>query len=244
MNLQNKVAWITGGARMGLAVAEALTAEGCRIAFSYRASRRAAEEACQAIRARGGQALVIRCDLTQKKQVDRALHSILRQYRRLDILVNLSSLYQGSPLVQKRSSIDWENHWKVNASSAYAASIAAAKEMRHGGRIIHISDWTSASGRPRYKDYAAYYVSKSAVKAMVEALALELAPKILVNAIAPGPILPPPGMSRQEKEAVEKATPLGRWGGPAEIAKAVLFLAQSDFVTGETIRVDGGRHLY
>ena len=95
-----------------------------------------------------------------------------------------------------------------------------------------------------YKGYTPYYVSKAALQGFVEALALEVAPEVLVNAIAPGPILPPPGLSDQEKRAVEDATPLKRWGGPEEIAKAALFLAETDFVTGETIRVDGGRHLY
>ena len=109
--------------------------------------------------------------------------------------------------------------------------------------MVHISDWTSASGRPRYKDFSGYYVSKSAVKAVVETLALELAPTIQVNAIAPGPMLPPKGMTAKENAAVRKATPLGRWGGAEEMTKAVLFLIETDFVTGETIRVDGGRHL-
>jgi len=81
------------------------------------------------------------------------------------------------------------------------------------------------------------------VKALTEALALELAPKILVNAIAPGPILPPPDLTPEENAEVARATPLGRWGGEMEIAKAVLRLVESDFITGETIRVDGGRHL-
>ena len=89
-----------------------------------------------------------------------------------------------------------------------------------------------------------YYVAKAGVKALTEGLALELAERqILVNAIAPGPILAPPEMSADESAAVVKSTPLGRWGGEDEIAKAVLFLVQSDFVTGETIRVDGGRHV-
>jgi NAD(P)-dependent dehydrogenase (short-subunit alcohol dehydrogenase family) len=102
----------------------------------------------------------------------------------------------------------------------------------------------AASGRPRYKGYVAYYVAKAGVKALTEALALELAADgILVNAIAPGPILAPPGTSADEHAAVEKATPLGRWGGPGEIAKTVLALIDSDFITGETIRVDGGRHV-
>ena len=113
-----------------------------------------------------------------------------------------------------------------------------------GGRIINFSDWTARSGRPRYTGYLPYYVAKAGVVALTEALALELASdQILVNAIAPGPIVAPEGASDEEFAAVERATPLGRWGGEAEIAKAVLALVDTDFITGETIRVDGGRHL-
>jgi NAD(P)-dependent dehydrogenase (short-subunit alcohol dehydrogenase family) len=112
-----------------------------------------------------------------------------------------------------------------------------------GGRIINIADWTAASGRPRYPGYSAYYAAKKAVLGLTEALALELAPDILVNAIAPGPILAPPDLTDEEKHEVEKATPLGRWGGAEEIIKAVKFLIETNFVTGECIRVDGGRHL-
>ena len=102
----------------------------------------------------------------------------------------------------------------------------------------------AASARPRYPGYTPYYVAKAGVKALTETLALELAAdQILVNAIAPGPILAPPEMSKEESDGVVKSTPLGRWGGEEEIAKAVMFLVNSDFVTGETIRVDGGRHL-
>ena len=87
-------------------------------------------------------------------------------------------------------------------------------------------------------------MAKAGVKALTEALALELASdRILVNAIAPGPILAPPGTTEDESAAVARATPLGQWGGPGEIAKAVLALIDSDFITGETVRVDGGRHL-
>jgi NAD(P)-dependent dehydrogenase (short-subunit alcohol dehydrogenase family) len=113
-----------------------------------------------------------------------------------------------------------------------------------GGRIINFSDWLSKSGRPRYVGFLPYYVAKTGVIALTEALALELAPhNILVNAIAPGPVLAPPGTPDEELAAVERSTPLGRWGGEQEIAKAVLALLDSDFITGETIRVDGGRHL-
>ena len=113
-----------------------------------------------------------------------------------------------------------------------------------GGRIINVADWLPASGRARYKGFLPYYVAKSGVIALTEALALELAGDgILVNAVAPGPILAPPDTDDEEVKAVEQATPLGRWGGEAEIVKAVLFLVDTDFVTGEVIRVDGGRHL-
>src|SRR5436309_1573147 len=113
-----------------------------------------------------------------------------------------------------------------------------------GGRIVNFSDWVARSGRPRYQGFLPYYVAKAGVIALTEALALELAAdQILVNAIAPGPIVAPPGTTDEESEAVEKATPLGRWGGEHEIAKAVLALTETDFITGETIRVDGGRHV-
>jgi NAD(P)-dependent dehydrogenase (short-subunit alcohol dehydrogenase family) len=113
-----------------------------------------------------------------------------------------------------------------------------------GGRIVTLSDWTAASGRPRYRGFAPYYVAKAGVIALTEAMALELAgDNILVNAVAPGPILAPPSMSDDERRAVERATPIGRWGGELEVAKAVLACIESDFITGETIRVDGGRHV-
>jgi NAD(P)-dependent dehydrogenase (short-subunit alcohol dehydrogenase family) len=111
------------------------------------------------------------------------------------------------------------------------------------GRIVNISDWLPISGRPRYRGYVPYYVSKAAVAALTQSLALELAPEILVNAIAPGPILAPPDFTAEETARVIEATPLARWGGADEIAKAVLFLIETEFVTGECIRVDGGRHL-
>jgi NAD(P)-dependent dehydrogenase (short-subunit alcohol dehydrogenase family) len=237
MNLQDRVAWITGGARMGLEVARVLSQTGCRIVLSYRSSKEEAHETAETIREWGGEVFVTRCDLTKKAHIVRAVNEIQKQFGRFDVLVNLASMYEKEK---------WALHWKTNADSAYelTKSVTPLMQRSGGGRIIHIGDWTSASGRPRYAGYGGYYASKAAIQALVEISALELAPKILVNAIAPGPMLPPKGMSAKEYRAVEQATPLKRWGGAEEIAKAVRYLCESDFVTGETIRVDGGRHLY
>jgi NAD(P)-dependent dehydrogenase (short-subunit alcohol dehydrogenase family) len=141
---------------------------------------------------------------------------------------------------------DWDRTLNVDLRASFLCAHAAVPHMRRqgGGHIISFSDWTARSGRPRYQGFLAYYVAKAGVIALTEALALELAAdKILVNAIAPGPILAPAGTSDEELRAVEEATPLGRWGGGLEIAKAVLALLDGDFITGETIRVDGGRHV-
>ena len=134
----------------------------------------------------------------------------------------------------------------VDLRAAFLCAHAAAPHMRRqgGGRIVNFSDWIAKSGRPRYPGFLPYYVAKAGIIGLTEALALELAAdQILVNAIAPGPILAPPDTTAEESRAVEKATPLGRWGGEMEIAKAVVALLESDFITGETIRVDGGRHI-
>ena len=141
---------------------------------------------------------------------------------------------------------EWDAQLAIELRAAWLCARAAIPHMRRqgGGRIINFADWVAESGRPRYTGYVAYYVAKAGVVSLTEALALELAAdQILVNAIAPGPIVSPEGTSKEEHDAVIRATPLGRWGGEIEIAKAVAALVDSDFITGETIRVDGGRHL-
>jgi NAD(P)-dependent dehydrogenase (short-subunit alcohol dehydrogenase family) len=134
--------------------------------------------------------------------------------------------------------------WDSHVKSAYLLASAAVSLFPKGkGRIVLFSDWVAASGRPRYKNFVHYYTAKYALIGLTQALALELAPRVLVSAIAPGPILPPKNLTNEETRHIEKVTPVGRWGGADEIAKAVLFLLDSNFVTGECIRVDGGRHL-
>ena len=157
----------------------------------------------------------------------------------------MASVYARRPF-DDLTAADWDGTLNVDLRGSFLCALAVVPHMRRqgGGRIINFSDWTARSGRPRYQSYLPYYVAKAGIIALTEALALELASdNILVNAIAPGPILPPPTMSDAELGAVEKATPLGRWGGELEIAKAVLALLDGDFITGETLRIDGGRHV-
>jgi NAD(P)-dependent dehydrogenase (short-subunit alcohol dehydrogenase family) len=157
----------------------------------------------------------------------------------------MASVYVRKPFADLTAA-DWDANLNVDLRAAFLCAHAAAPHMKAagGGRIVNFSDWVAKSGRPRYAGYVPYYVAKSGIIALTEALALELAAdNILVNAIAPGPIVAPPGTTAEESRKIEEATPLGRWGGEMEIAKGVLALLDSDFITGETIRVDGGRHI-
>jgi NAD(P)-dependent dehydrogenase (short-subunit alcohol dehydrogenase family) len=245
VDLQGRAALITGGARMGEAVAAALAAHGADVALSYRGSAEAAERAAAGVRAQGRRAHVLQADLARAAECRAAVDGAATALGRLDIVVHMASMYRQIPF----DDLDveaWDAQIAADLRSAYLVSLAAVPHLRTagGGRVVLVSDWVAASGRPRYRGYVPYYVAKAGVKALAEALALEVAGDgILVNAIAPGPILAPPGTSPEEHAAVEQATPLGRWGGPDAIARAVLFLCETDFVTGETIRVDGGRHV-
>ena len=245
MDLTDKVALITGGRRIGAVVATELARRGADVAIVYRASRAEAEETAAALRALTRRALLVQADLQQPDACRRVVEETAAGLGRLDVLVNMASIYR-TKAFDDLTVQDWDEQLAIDLRAAWLCSHAAVPHMRRarGGRIINFSDWVARSGRPRYVGYLPYYVAKAGVIALTEALALELAAdQILVNAVAPGPIVAPPGTSETESAAVERATPLGRWGGEMEIAKAVLALVESDFITGETIRVDGGRHV-
>ena len=245
MELKGKVALITGGKRIGAVVALSIAKAGGDVALVYNRSRAEADETVAAIKILGRRAFAVQADVSDAAAVERAVAATLAELGRIDVLINMASLYASKPFDQLTAA-DWDRQLDVDLRATFLFSHAAAAGMKRagGGRIINFTDWIAASARPRYPGYSPYYVAKAGVKALTETLALELAPdQILVNAIAPGPILAPPEMSTEESDAVIKSTPVGRWGGEQEIAKAVMFLIDSDFVTGETIRVDGGRHV-
>ena len=245
MQLNGLGVLITGPKRIGAVLAKALAERGADVALSYHNSRDEAELAAAAVREAGRRSACIKADLGQADDCRALVAEAVRQLGRLDVLVNMASNYASSAF-DELTETQWDRGLAVDLRAAFLCASAAAAHMRQtgGGRIVNFADWLPASGRPRYKGYLPYYVAKGGVIALTEALAMELAEnQILVNAIAPGPILAPPGMDDDERRAVEQATPLGRWGGAAEVVKAVLFLIETDFITGEVIRVDGGRHL-
>ena len=246
MDIEGKVAFITGTRRIGRLVGVALGQRGARVALGYHRSRESAERAAQELRAAGRQAMAVQADMSREEEIGDAVKRIAAVWGGVDILVNLASVYASKPFEETTGS-DWDLNMNVNLRSAFlcARAVTPGMKARGGGRIINCADWTAASGRPRYKGYLPYYVSKVGVVGLTEALALELAPyDILVNAIAPGPMEPPPDLTAEAVEKVRQMTPLGRWGGGEQIALAAIGLIESDFITGECIRVDGGRHIF
>jgi 3-oxoacyl-[acyl-carrier protein] reductase len=245
MHVQDRGALITGGKRVGAEVAIELASRGADVALAFHRSRHEAEETAARVRERGRKAVTIAADVSRPEDCRALVDRAAAELGRLDVLVNMASFYAEKPF-DELTAADLDRSLAVDLRAAYACALAAVPHMRRarGGRIINVADWLAASRRPRYKGYLTYYVAKCAVIGLTEALGLELAgDAILVNAIAPGPILAPEGITPEEAASIEKSTPLGRWGGSAEIAKAVIALIESNFITGETIRVDGGRHL-
>jgi NAD(P)-dependent dehydrogenase (short-subunit alcohol dehydrogenase family) len=245
VHLNDRVALITGGKRIGAAVAHDLAQRGMDVALSFNRSREEAESIVAAVRDAGRRGVALQSDLGRSEACAALVTGAVQALGRLDVLINMASVYRKVDFddTDERA---WDSVIDVDLKASFLCARAAVPHLRAagGGRIINFTDWVARSGRPRYRGYLPYYVAKHAVIGLTEALALELAPDgILVNAVAPGPILAPPDTSDEEIEKVEDATPLGRWGGEVEVVKAVAFLLESDFVTGETIRVDGGRHV-
>ncbi len=245
MNLDGKVAIITGGKRIGRVVAQALAARGANLVLSYRGSKKEADETVADVERAGRRASTIVADVAKPDECRAVIEHAVKAFGRVDILVNMASIYRSTPLASVTAEY-WDTDLDVNLRSAFLCSHAALPYMRAagGGRIVNFADWLARSGRPNYTDFTSYYVAKAGVIALTESLALEGArDNILANAIAPGPIVAPPDMSAEEVAEVAAATPVGHWGGETEVARAVLLLCETDFITGETIRVDGGRHL-
>lgn len=245
MEISGANVMITGGARIGRGVALWLARQGVRnFLLTYHRSHDAMVELGQELAALNARAEVVAMDATSETDVQAAINRSLESFDRLDVLINMASIYQ-SRATEGLTLADWRADLDNNATCTFLCMAVAAPIMRRQGRgrIINFIDWTVASRRVNYGKYAAYYAAKGAVLSLTEAFALDYAPEVLINSIAPGPILPPPDLSAEDMAATAAQTPLQRWGGSDEIAEAVGFFIRTNFVTGECIRVDGGRHL-
>ncbi|MHB1843444.1 MAG: SDR family NAD(P)-dependent oxidoreductase [Deltaproteobacteria bacterium] len=239
-SLDGRRALVTGaGTRLGRAIADELADEGAHVAFHCHASRDGAEEGARRARALGRTAAVLPADLSDYEAA-RALpgraHEALSG---LDLVVNGAALFERLPFERiERPSL--ELLFAVDFFAPFAICQAAAGLLpRPGGAIVNVLD--IAAERP-WRGYAHYCSAKAALLALTRQLALELAPGLRVNGVAPGTILwPTEAFGPGDRAAERSRIPLGREGTPRDIARAVAFLASSDYITGEILRVDGGR---
>jgi pteridine reductase len=239
MNLQDRVVWITGaGRRLGRAIALAVSGRGAKVIVHYHRSEAEAQAVVAQIYRSGGMAHAVCGDVAKPEDCRRVAGEAYARFGRLDVLVNNAALFFKTPFPEVTSD-DWEATLNVNLKGSFFCAQAAAGYLPDGGKIVNIADW---SGVRPYVDYLPYCISKAGVIALTRGLARTLAPKIAVNAVAPGPVLLPDDFDDVERQTILSRTPLKRLGTPDDIVNAVLFLLEgTDFTTGSTLTIDGGR---
>lgn len=246
--MEQPVALVTGSGkeRVGNVIARALAARGFRIAIHYYRSARAAEETVADLEARNTPAAPFQADLRAEADVVRLVDQVTARFGRLDVLVCAAAVWKKKTLEQTTAA-DVQEQWESNALSTFLCAKHAGLVMARqpeGGTIVTIGDW--AVSRP-YRDYAAYFPSKGAIPTLTRALAVELGernPRVRVNCILPGPVMLPPDLNIEERREAIDATLVKREGKPENVAHAVLFLVENDFITGVCLPVDGGRSIY
>jgi NAD(P)-dependent dehydrogenase (short-subunit alcohol dehydrogenase family) len=240
-DLADKVVLVTGAAhRLGRAIALRLADEGCRVVVHYHRSEAAASDTVSELRRRGATASMVQADLSTMDGIRRLFESVDRSSGRLDLLVNSAAILERVELLQATEA-DWSRTMDLNLRGAFFCLQQAARRMLpEGGAIVNVSD--VAAIRP-WKRYPIHSISKAGIEMLTRAAALALAPGVRVNAIAPGLALKPEGMPDQRWQALADSVPLRRPGIPSDIGEAVVFLFKNDYITGETLIVDGGYHL-
>ncbi len=243
--LKGRTAWITGGKRTGHAVALALAEQGVRLVLSYRRSRDQAEETAAAARALGVAAMVVQADVSDRESVRAAVERVQLEYPRIDILVNLASVYQPVS-IDEAGEREWRDNIGAHILGTFWPSQLIAPLMPRGGHIVNVADATSI-GKPRRRNLP-YVVTKAAVAAMTRAMALEYGEGgIFVNAIAPGPILPPEDFPRQTWERIRESSavryPVTDQEAVEQFALLVVYLAVTTLASGHVYALDQGQNL-
>ena len=242
LSLEGKVALVTGGGiRLGRVIAQTLAAAGATVAVHHHTSHAGADETVAEIRAAGGAAERFGADLTSEGEPERLVAEVERGLGAVDILVNSAAGFERVDFVASANEV-LDRQWALNARAPFILSREAAKGMLARGRgdILNVLD-IGGTFVP-WKRYAAYCMTKAALGMLTQCLAVELAPAIRVNGVAPGTVLPPERLSPEELAGLRARVPMQRFGTPQEVADAALFLlAGPQFVTGQILAVDGGR---
>jgi len=241
MQLNDRTALVTGaGHRVGRAIAVALGAQKMRVAVHYNATADGAKETLRAIEKAGGSGETFGADLTRPEQLTGLVESVVKRFGGLDVLVNSAAVMLRTPLGETDAS-QWDDIMALNLRAPFLLSQAAAPHLRRArGVIVNIADLAAFETWP---GYLVHGLSKSGVVYLTRALARVLAPEIRVGAVAPGTVLLPDGWSEADAERLRGTTPLQRNGSPDDVANTVLFILGADYFTGDTIIVDGGRHI-
>ncbi len=242
-NLEGKVAIITGASRgIGSAIAKQLSALGAKVVINYSSSAVKSEEVVEEITKLGEQAVAIKADVSNIKDVERLFSETITKFGKVDILINNAGviLYK---LLSDVTEEEFDKLFNINVKGTYFACQQAMKHMENNGRIINFSTSVVGSMFPTYSVYAA---TKGAVEQITRQLAKEFGPKkITINAVAPGPInteLFNVGKTDEQIEAIRQMNSFGRIGEPDDIANAIEFLVsdKAQWITGQTLRINGG----
>lgn len=241
MKVENMVVLVTGaGVRIGREIAIALSECKARVAVHYNSSAKQANETLASIRAAGSDGELFQADLTDHANADKLIGKVVAHFGAIDVLVNSAAVMQRTP-VGEVTPEQWDAMFALNLKAPFFLSQAAAAAMgERGGSIVNIADLAAFETWPAYVPHG---ISKAGVVQMTRSLARALAPRVRVNAIAPGAVLLPDGWSEESEEHIVSTTPLKRLGSPKDVAEAVIYLIQADYVTGTTLIVDGGRHI-
>jgi pteridine reductase len=241
MKLSGRVALVTGaGRRVGQAIAVALGAKGMRVAVHYHGSADGAHETVRSIKEAKGDARTFQADLLETESHAPLISAVTAAFGSLDVLVNSAAVMVRTPFGEVTPE-QWDSIMALNLRAPFFLTQAAASQLKKAsGAVVNIADLAAFETWPAYVPHG---ISKSGIVHMTRSLARVLAPDVRVSGIAPGTVLLPEDWSTQADERLRQTTPLGRTGSPADVSATVIFLLESDYITGETIIVDGGRHV-
>ncbi len=243
MEIRDKVALVTGGAhRVGKAIALALARSGAHVAITYNTSSDQARNTLGEVRQSGVRAAAFKCDQQSNVSIEQLFESLQREFDHIDILINSAAIMERQSVLDVTLD-DWERVVNTNLRGPFFITQAAAKWMNTAGiegSMVNIADLSAIHPWP---GYITHTISKSGLVAMTQALALALAPSIRVNAVAPGAVMKPQDWDDEQWNKLGTTLPLKRSGSAEDVTQAVLFCLHSDFMTGHTLIVDGGRSL-